>query len=73
MSDTIDELSSILARGRDKRYGIETVSQLEHALQCATIAEQEKAPPALVTAALVHDIGHILSPDLVPPALRGEA
>ena len=72
MSDAFDQISSILNRGSDKRYGIERVSQLEHALQCATVAEQDKAPAALITAALVHDIGHLLTADLVPAALRGE-
>lgn len=72
MSDTFDQMATILARGSDKRYGIEAVSQLEHALQCATNAERDEASPALVTAALVHDIGHLLTSDLVPAALRGE-
>ena len=72
MASRFEEVAAILVRGSDKRYGIETVSQLEHALQCATIAEQEKAPAELVTAALLHDIGHLLSPDLVPAALRGQ-
>lgn len=72
MSDAFEEISDTLSRGSDKRYGIETVSQLEHALQCASLAEQDGAPAALVTAALLHDIGHLLCPDLVPAALRGE-
>ena len=72
MSEVFDEIAAVLSRGRDQRYGIEMVSQLEHALQCATIAEREKAPSALITAALLHDVGHLLSPDLVPAALRGE-
>ncbi len=72
MSNAFDRITQILERGDDKRYGIEKVSQLEHALQCATIAEREGAPSALVTAALLHDIGHLLSPDLVPAALRGK-
>ncbi len=45
-------------RGRD-HYG-EGVSQQEHALQAAWQAERQGAPPALIVAALLHDIGHLL-------------
>lgn len=41
-------------------YGGESVTQTEHALQCAWLAEQAGEPPALVAAALLHDIGHLL-------------
>ena len=41
-------------------YGGEQVRQLEHALQSAAQAEAESASPALVTAALLHDIGHLI-------------
>lgn len=46
-------------RGHDAYFG-EGVSQLEHALQAAWLAGQSKAPPALVAAALLHDVGHLL-------------
>ena len=36
------------------------VSQLEHALQCAALAEHAGADPELVAAALLHDLGHLL-------------
>jgi phosphonate degradation associated HDIG domain protein len=36
----------------------ESVTALEHALQCAQLAEWAGAPTALVVAALLHDIGH---------------
>jgi phosphonate degradation associated HDIG domain protein len=36
------------------------VTQLEHALQAAWLAEKEGAAPALIAAALLHDIGHLL-------------
>lgn len=42
------------------RYGGEDVSQLEHALQAANFAEQDGAPPTLIAAALLHDVGHLL-------------
>jgi len=39
----------------------DAVSALAHALQCAQLAEWAHAPPALVAAALLHDIGHFLN------------
>jgi predicted HD phosphohydrolase len=39
----------------------EEVSQLEHALQCAWFAQQDNAPRHIVAAALLHDIGHLLT------------
>ena len=43
-------------------YGGERVSQLDHALQCAALAKREGAPPELVAASFLHDIGHLLAP-----------
>jgi phosphonate degradation associated HDIG domain protein len=40
----------------------EPVTALEHALQCAQLAEWADAPPPLVVAALLHDIGHFIAP-----------
>lgn len=40
-------------------YG-EDVSQLEHALQTAHHARMEAAPDALIAAALLHDVGHMM-------------
>ena len=36
------------------------VTQMEHALQTAALAEAEGADDALVTAAFLHDVGHVL-------------
>ncbi len=46
-------------RGHDAYFG-EGVSQREHALQTAWLAEQSKATGALVVAALLHDVGHLI-------------
>jgi predicted HD phosphohydrolase len=37
------------------------VSALQHALQCAQLAEDARADAALVAAALLHDIGHFVA------------
>ncbi len=46
--------------GQDEYYG-EPVTQLEHALQCAQLAEQAGADDETVVAAFLHDIGHLFS------------
>ena len=48
-------------KGSDIRYGGESVSQLEHALQCAELAEENKLPSPTIAAALLHDIGDELA------------
>jgi len=50
----------LFARSGDSQYGHEAVSQREHALQAAWFAERAGAPPALIAAALLHDVGHLL-------------
>lgn len=40
-------------------YG-ESITQIEHALQCAALARDEHASDAMVVAALFHDIGHLV-------------
>ncbi len=57
--DVMNEIRSAFARRGDEGYG-EGVSQLEHAIQCAAFAERDGASPALVSAAYLHDIGHLL-------------
>src|SRR5262249_49953725 len=44
----------------DAAYLGEPVSQTEHALQAARAAERAGAAAALVAAALLHDVGHLL-------------
>ena len=52
-------------------YGGEGVTQLEHALQAARLAEAEDAGDELVTAALLHDLGHVLNLQGETPTARG--
>ena len=47
-------------KGSDLQYGNENVTQLEHALQCAELAEKRNHSKEIITAALLHDIGHLL-------------
>ena len=63
--DAIESIFELYEARGDDRYG-EGVTQLEHALQCAQLAMQDGAGDNLVTAALLHDIGHLLAADETP-------
>jgi phosphonate degradation associated HDIG domain protein len=56
----VDEILALLEQRGHSQYGGEAVTQLEHALQTAARAEVEGAEPALITAGLLHDLGHLL-------------
>lgn len=45
---------------RGQSFYDEVVTQLEHALQCAALAQQNDASSTLITGALLHDVGHII-------------
>lgn len=57
--DVLGEIETLLTTKGHRQYGLHDVSQLQHALQAAWLAEQDAAGPALVAAALLHDIGHM--------------
>ena len=56
----IRSIFKILSTKGKAQYGTEAVSQLEHALQCATLAETSNATSELITASLLHDFGHLV-------------
>jgi OPA family glycerol-3-phosphate transporter-like MFS transporter len=58
--DIITRLLELLDKHGGGLYGGEAVTQREHALQAALAAERAGAGPALVAAALLHDVGHLL-------------
>lgn len=53
-------LERLYAERGGEAYG-EDVTQTEHALQCAALAQAAGAAPSLVAAALLHDVGHLLA------------
>lgn len=55
----VDRLFALFAERGERHYG-EGVSQLDHALQTAHHARLDGASPALIAAALLHDVGHLL-------------
>ncbi|HEX4779126.1 MAG TPA: phosphonate degradation HD-domain oxygenase [Usitatibacter sp.] len=65
------ELEKLFADHGHIAYDGEGVTQLEHALQSAQLAEEEHAGDALVAAALLHDIGHLLNLHGETPSARG--
>lgn len=54
------EIQRLFIELGDSMYAGEPVTQTEHALQCALQAEQQRTPSAMISAALLHDIGHLL-------------
>ena len=60
MSLSIPEIEQLLSSRATTWYGQEAVSQLDHALQCAQLAEAAGETESTVVAALLHDMGHIV-------------
>jgi phosphonate degradation associated HDIG domain protein len=58
--NVIDCLFTLFREKGNGAYFGEAVTETEHALQCAYLAEQSGAAPELITAALLHDVGHLL-------------
>jgi phosphonate degradation associated HDIG domain protein len=58
MLASLDDIEQLYAERGGRSYG-ETVTQLEHAVQCASLAQSQGASDSLVAAALLHDVGHL--------------
>jgi phosphonate degradation associated HDIG domain protein len=57
--EATNEIFDLLHRRGSEAYIGEPVSQIEHACQCAQLAESEGFGEDVILAALLHDIGHI--------------
>jgi len=55
----INQIRDLFYKKGHLAYG-EGVTELEHALQAAQLAEKDNAPNNLIAGALLHDIGHLL-------------
>ena len=67
----VDYIMNLFGQRGSADYGGERVTQRAHALQTAWQAEQQGSSRAMIVAALLHDIGHLLH-DLTPGyAVRG--
>ena len=71
MVQIVEEILARLEAKGGAMYGGEAVTQLQHALQCATLARRAGAKPQLVTAALLHDYGHLINADDAAAAAKG--
>lgn len=68
---TIAGIEALFARRGAEQYAGEPVTQLEHALQAAALAEASGADDELVTACLLHDLGHLVHELGPTPTLAG--
>jgi [1-hydroxy-2-(trimethylamino)ethyl]phosphonate dioxygenase len=57
----MDEILALYADRGDEAYFGECVSIAEHGLQAAHFARAAGAPAALIVAALLHDVGHLIA------------
>jgi [1-hydroxy-2-(trimethylamino)ethyl]phosphonate dioxygenase len=56
----IDRIFDVYREKGQGAYFGENVTETEHALQCANLAAQAGSNDALIAAALLHDVGHLL-------------
>lgn len=71
MTLSIADIGALYAAKGGRMYSGEPVTQLEHALQSAWLAERAGASAALVAASLLHDIGHMTNDRGETPTERG--
>jgi phosphonate degradation associated HDIG domain protein len=67
-ADPVQTILELFQARGSSEYGGEAVTQEEHALQAAASAMRDGGDEALIAAALLHDIGHLLHdlPDDAP-------
>ena len=58
--DIVEQILTLYHQRGDAMYGGEAVTQTEHALQTAHLAEVDGSPSPLIAAALLHDVGHLV-------------
>ena len=71
MAFAIADIETLFRNHGNIAYSGEPVTQLEHALQTAQLAERGQASPELITAAFLHDLGHLLNLQGESPTARG--
>ncbi|TCZ53885.1 phosphonate degradation HD-domain oxygenase [Roseicella aquatilis] len=69
--DIVAAIQRLLESRADGRYGLHFVTQQQHALQAAWLAEREGKGDAMTAAALLHDIGHLVHDLGENPAAAG--
>lgn len=71
MALTLNDIRHLFDTYGAMAYSGEPVTQLQHALQTAALAEEAGADETLVGAALLHDLGHLLNLQGETPSKRG--
>jgi phosphonate degradation associated HDIG domain protein len=71
MTLTLENIRALFSTYGSRMYTGEPVTQLQHALQSAMLAEEKGAPPTLIAASLLHDLGHMINDQGETPTLRG--
>ncbi|MGB0671995.1 MAG: HD domain-containing protein [Rhodospirillales bacterium] len=56
----VEQLVELYTTKATRFYGLSDVTQLQHALQAAAFAEIDRAGAQAITAALLHDLGHMI-------------
>ncbi|WMY10355.1 phosphonate degradation HD-domain oxygenase [Paraburkholderia phenoliruptrix] len=71
MALSVSDIRSLFEQFGHIAYSGEPVTQLQHALQSGALAEEAGADEALVVAAFLHDLGHLLNLQGETPTERG--
>ena len=71
MALTLIDIEKLFGQKGHEQYTGEPVTQLQHALQSGFLGEQAGASDELVTAAFLHDLGHMLHDLGETPSIHG--
>ncbi len=71
MAEAVATIAELFASEGAADYLGEAVTQATHMLQAAALAEEAGAPPALIAAALLHDVGHFTGTVTGEDLMRG--
>jgi len=69
--DLMAMIGAIIEGKGHRLYGLSAINQRAHALQAALLAERNGGDAALITACLLHDIGHMVHDLGQDPASEG--
>ena len=61
MALSCTDIIALFEKRASLQYGREAVSQMEHALQCAQLAELAGETDETIVASLLHDMGHLIA------------
>jgi phosphonate degradation associated HDIG domain protein len=67
----LGQIEALFQTKGHQQYAGEPVTQLEHALQTAQLAQADGSGVELITACLLHDVGHMANDLGDSPTLRG--